>query len=62
MRLRGVYLALATLAFGLLVDSLAVGMMDVTGGPSGLVGIPVLLDRRRFLRESARRCIISSWA
>jgi branched-chain amino acid transport system permease protein len=40
MRLRGVYLALATLAFGLLVDSLAVGMMDVTGGPSGLVGIP----------------------
>jgi len=40
IRLRGVYLALATLAFGLLVDSLAVGMMDVTGGPSGLVGIP----------------------
>ena len=40
MRLRGVYLALATLAFGLLIDSLSVGMMDVTGGPSGLVGIP----------------------
>ena len=40
MRLRGVYLALATLAFGLLVDSLATGMMDLTGGPSGLVGIP----------------------
>ena len=40
MRLRGVYLALATLTFGLLIDSLAVGMMDVTGGPSGLVGIP----------------------
>lgn len=40
MRLRGVYLALATLAFGLLIDSLATGMMDVTGGPSGLVGIP----------------------
>ena len=40
MRLRGVYLALATLAFGLLVDSVATGMMDVTGGPSGLVGIP----------------------
>lgn len=40
MRLRGVYLALATLAFGLLIDSLAVGMMDVTGGPSGFVGIP----------------------
>jgi branched-chain amino acid transport system permease protein len=40
MRLRGVYLALATLAFGLLVDSLAIGLMDLTGGPSGLVGIP----------------------
>ncbi len=40
MRLRGVYLALATLAFGLLVDSLAVGLTDTTGGPSGLVGIP----------------------
>jgi branched-chain amino acid transport system permease protein len=40
MRLRGHYLALATLAFGLLVDSLAVGMMDTTGGPSGLIGIP----------------------
>jgi len=39
-RLRGHYLALATLAFGLLVDSLAVGLVDATGGPSGLVGIP----------------------
>jgi branched-chain amino acid transport system permease protein len=42
MRLRGAYLALATLAFGLLVDSLAVGLTDLTGGPSGLVGIPSL--------------------
>jgi branched-chain amino acid transport system permease protein len=40
MRLRGHYLALATLAFGLMVDSLTVGMTEVTGGPSGLVGIP----------------------
>ncbi len=40
MRLRGHYLALATLAFGLLVDSLSVGLNNVTGGPSGLVGIP----------------------
>ncbi len=39
MRLRGAYLALATLSFGLLVDSLTVGL-DITGGPSGLVGIP----------------------
>ncbi len=40
MRLRGAYLALATLAFGLMMDSLTVGLVDVTGGPSGLVGIP----------------------
>ena len=40
MRLRGVYLAIATLAFSLLVDSLAVGLEGLTGGPSGLVGIP----------------------
>lgn len=40
VRLRGLYLALATLAFGLLVDSFAVGLIDITGGPSGLVGIP----------------------
>jgi ABC-type branched-subunit amino acid transport system permease subunit len=39
-RLRGLYLALATLAVGLLVDSLLVGADAVTGGPSGLPGIP----------------------
>ena len=40
MRLRGLYLAIATLAFSLLVDSLTVGLEGITGGPSGLVGIP----------------------
>ena len=40
LRLRGLYLALATLSFGLLIDSFAVGLADITGGPSGLVGIP----------------------
>eukprot|EP01037_Dinobryon_pediforme_P002166 gene2166-2203_t len=40
MRLRGLYLAIATLAFGLLVDSLTVGLESLTGGPSGLVAIP----------------------
>ena len=41
-RLRGLYLALATLAFGLLIDSVTVGATGLTGGPSGLVGIPGL--------------------
>jgi branched-chain amino acid transport system permease protein len=40
VRLRGIYMALATLAFGLLVDTLTVGVSDLTGGPSGLTGIP----------------------
>ena len=40
VRLRGHYMALATLAFGLLVDSLTIGLSDLTGGPSGLTGIP----------------------
>jgi len=40
LRLRGHYLALATLAFSLLMDSLTVGMTETTGGPSGLAGIP----------------------
>ncbi len=40
LRLRGLYLALATLAFGLLVEGCAVGFDGMTGGPSGLVGIP----------------------
>ncbi|HEY8648792.1 MAG TPA: ABC transporter permease [Candidatus Limnocylindria bacterium] len=39
-RLRGVYMALATLAVGLLVDSLLIGLPGLTGGPSGLTGIP----------------------
>jgi branched-chain amino acid transport system permease protein len=35
-------MALATLAFGLLIDSLTTGMTGVTGGPSGFSGIPHL--------------------
>jgi branched-chain amino acid transport system permease protein len=42
LRLRGLYMALATLAFGLLIDSCTVGFDDITGGPSGMVGIPGL--------------------
>jgi branched-chain amino acid transport system permease protein len=39
-KLRGHYMALATLSFGLLVDTLTVGLSDWTGGPSGMTGIP----------------------
>ncbi len=40
VKLRGLYLALSTLAFGLLIDTLTVGLRDWTGGPSGLPRIP----------------------
>ena len=39
LRLRGVYLAMATLAFGEVVRIAAVNL-DITGGAQGLVGIP----------------------
>ena len=42
LRLRGYYLALATHALGLNVERLLVIWDDLTGGPSGLVGIPDL--------------------
>ncbi|HEY6495547.1 MAG TPA: branched-chain amino acid ABC transporter permease/ATP-binding protein [Trebonia sp.] len=38
-RLRGMYLAIVTLAFGILVEGLANGL-SITGGPSGIAGIP----------------------
>lgn len=38
-RLRGMYLAIITLAFGILTQDLASGL-NITGGPSGIGGIP----------------------
>lgn len=40
LRLRGYYLALATLGLAVIAESLAKGLGDLTGGPSGLVGVP----------------------
>src|SRR5579883_127122 len=41
-RLKGHYLAMATLAFGIIVQVGFVELRDVTGGPNGLTGIPPL--------------------
>jgi branched-chain amino acid transport system permease protein len=41
-RLRGNYLAMATLGFGLIIYILFVELSDFTGGPSGLSGVPYL--------------------
>ena len=41
-RLKGHYLAMATLAFGIIVHIGLVELRDLTGGPNGLTGIPPL--------------------
>lgn len=40
LKLRGHYLALATLAFGIIVNLAFVEFKDLTGGPSGIPGVP----------------------
>jgi branched-chain amino acid transport system permease protein len=42
LRLKGHYLAMATLGFGIIVNIVMNETVDVTGGPSGFVGIPRL--------------------
>lgn len=42
LKLKGHFLALATLAFNIIVNVLIVGLSDYTGGPLGLSGIPTL--------------------
>jgi branched-chain amino acid transport system permease protein len=42
LRLRGYYLALATLGLAVVTQATATGLTGLTGGPSGLVGIPSL--------------------
>lgn len=40
LRLKGNYLALATLAMGMLIERLLINMVDWTGGNNGIFGIP----------------------
>jgi branched-chain amino acid transport system permease protein len=42
LKLKGHYLAMATLGFGIIIYILLNETVDLTGGPSGLVGIPSL--------------------
>jgi branched-chain amino acid transport system permease protein len=42
LRLRGYYLALATLGLAVVTQAVTTGLGPITGGPSGLVGIPSL--------------------
>lgn len=42
LRLKGYHLAIATLAFSVIMEQLLVNLRDFTGGPSGLAGVPPL--------------------
>jgi branched-chain amino acid transport system permease protein len=42
LRLKGHYLAMATLGFGAIIHIVLIAAVDLTGGPSGVVGIPSL--------------------
>lgn len=60
LRLRGHYLAMATLAFGIIVYLAFVEMKDLTGGPSGLPGIP-RLALGSFAFDTDRRFFYLTW-
>ncbi|HEY2523317.1 MAG TPA: ATP-binding cassette domain-containing protein [Streptosporangiaceae bacterium] len=59
-RLRGMYLAITTLAFGILVEAMANGL-SITGGPSGIGGIPVF-SVGGFAFDSDTRFFYLIWA
>src|SRR5690606_23315445 len=40
LKLRGHYLAIATLSFGAIVQALALNLDGLTNGPGGLIGVP----------------------
>ena len=49
LKLSGHYLAMATLGFGVIVSIVFNEAVDLTGGPSGFVGIPRLEIRNNFV-------------
>ncbi len=61
-RLSGVLLAMATLGFGIIVYYVQVNWTSLTGGPSGLTGIPPLsLGGFRFDRDSRFFYLVWGW-
>jgi branched-chain amino acid transport system permease protein len=60
LRLRGHYLAMATLAFGIIVYLAFVEFTELTGGPSGLPGIPRLAVGG-FVFDTDRRFFYLTW-
>ncbi len=60
LKLRGYYLAMATLGFGIIVYIILNEAHDLTGGPSGLSGIPPL-SLAGFPLDTPRRLYLLIW-
>lgn len=60
MRLKGHYLAMATLGFASIVHIVSVAAVDITGGPSGISGIP-RMQIFGFALNSDTRNFYFSW-
>jgi len=61
LRLKGHYLAMATLGFASIVHIVAVAAVDLTGGPSGIVNIP-RLDLFGYVLNSDKQYFYFSWS
>jgi branched-chain amino acid transport system permease protein len=61
LRLKGHYLAMATLGFGAIVHIVFVAAVNLTGGPSGIAGIPQL-QLFGFVLDTDRSFFYFSWA
>jgi branched-chain amino acid transport system permease protein len=65
LRLRGHYLAMATLAFGEIVNVVAAGWIQLTGGPSGFGNIPRWslfgYELRPYTRDQAIFYFVWAW-
>jgi branched-chain amino acid transport system permease protein len=61
LRLRGWYLALATLAMGCLAQELAVNLKSLTGGNDGVIGVPPL-DVLGFRVQETATFFMLSWS
>ncbi|MBC2714259.1 MAG: branched-chain amino acid ABC transporter permease [Desulfobacteraceae bacterium] len=61
LRLKGHYLAMATLGFASIVHIVAVAAVDLTGGPSGIVNIP-RLDLFGYVLSSDKQYFYFSWS
>lgn len=61
LKLHGNYLAMATLGFGIIVSIVFNEAVDVTGGPSGFVGIPRLaLFGYAFASDLSYYCLVAA--